>query len=422
MTYLFDDKIRFDDSENLQAFGRLKIANARILGDYRFMYGSGTTFELDYVTSTGASIAINYTSVCAVLSVGTTSGSSAFMQTKQYHPYIPGTGYTGLMTFVFTTSVTGLSQAAGMFDDSNGAFFRVRDGVAEFVIRRAGLDREVVAQDNWNLDHLDGSMTEFNQSGITADWTKAQIFAVDTQWLGVGRVRFGFYIGGVLIPCHEILHANISDDVPYMYQPSLPLRWEIKNTAAQDTSHFMTSVCGAVYAEGGDIETGFIRSVSTGATSVPVTAANSVYGKGMLAVRLKNTVLGFKDLHALARLKAISVQTDQDVQFKVAVLPGTSALTTATWLPMPGLSWCEYAVNFTLNSSWATTAGILDDQFASGSANNKPGSPISDNVENRNNVIFQNYNSTDSQIFAVIGYRLTADALVRTALRWLEVK
>jgi hypothetical protein len=141
-----------------------------------------------------------------------------------------------------------------------------------------------------------------------------------------------------------------------------------------------------------------------------------------LAIRLKNTVLGFKDLHALARLKTISVQTDQDVQFKVAVLSDTSALTTATWLPVPGLGWCEYAVNFTLNSSWATTAGILDDQFASGSANNKPGSPISENVENRNNVIFQNYNSTNSQIFAVIGYRLTADALVRASLRWLEVK
>jgi hypothetical protein len=207
-----------------------------------------------------------------------------------------------------------------------------------------------------------------------------------------------------------------------MYQPSLPLRWEIKNTAAQDTSHFMTSVCGAVYAEGSDIETGFIRSVSTGATSVSVTAANSVFGKGMLAVRLTNKVLGFKDLHALARIKAIGIQTDQDLRFKLAVLPGSSALTTATWLPVPGLSWCEYAVNFTLNSSWATISSILDDQFASGSANNKPGAPISDNIENRNNVIFQNYDSTDSQIFAVIGYRLTADASVRSALRWLEVK
>lgn len=422
MTYLFDDKIRYDDSMNLQAFGRLRTADARILGDYRFMYGSGTTFEIDYVTSNSASITINYTSVCAVLTANTTSGSLAFMQTKQYHPYIPGTGNFGLMTFIMTTSVAGLTQCAGLYDDNNGIFFRMRNGTAEFVIRNRGVDAEVVAQSAWDVDRLDGSMSEFNQSGITANWATAQILGIDFQWLGVGRVRCGFVINGEFIVCHHFEHANISNDGTYMAQPSLPLRWEIRNTTTQATSYSMTSICGSVQAEGSDIETGFIRAVSTDGTAVSITSSNSIYGKGILAVRLKNTAVG-KQLHALARLKGIAVSADDDMQFKIAVLPGASVITgSPTWNSVPGLGWCEYIQDFTLNSSWTTQAMIIDDQFVTGSANNKLGQALVESIDNRNSIIFQNYNATDSQIFAVVGYFLSANVNARASLRWLEVK
>lgn len=421
MTYLFDDKIRYDDSMNLQAFGRLRTADARILGDYRFMYGSGTAYEFDYVTSNSASIVINYTSVCAVLTVNTTSGSSAFMQTKQYHPYIPGTGNFGMMTFIMTTSVAGLTQCAGMFDDQNGIFFRMRNGTAEFVIRNRGVDAEVVAQNAWDVDRLDGSMTEFNQSGITANWATAQILGIDFQWLGVGRVRCGFVINGEFITCHHFEHANIINDGTYMAQPSLPLRWEIKNTTTMATSHSMTSICGSVQAEGGDIETGFIRAVSTDGTAVNITSSNSIYGKGILAIRLKNVTEG-KENHSLARFKGISMLADADLNFKVVVLPGSSTLTAATWTSVPGLALTEYSTNFTLNSSWATSAMIIDDQFVTGATNNKLGLAQTEATENRNSVIYQNYNATDSQILAIVGYYMGSNINAHAGLRWLEVK
>lgn len=424
MTYLFDDKIRYDDSENLQAFGRVRVANARILGDYRFMYGSGTLYELDYVTSNGATTFVNYTSVTATLTVDTTSGSQAIIQTKQYHPYIPGTGHMAMMTFVMTTSIAGLTQAVGMFDDQNGVFLRLRDGIAEVGIRNRGVDTEVVAQSAWNQDRLDGSMNEFNQSGFTADWTKGQILALDYQWLGVGRVRIGLIIDGQWVNIHHFDHANRTDAVPYMSQPSLPVRWEIKNTTAQTTSHTLTSICASVQAEGPDIETGFIRASSTDGASVNITSSNSVYGKGIFAVRLKNTVTSInKPLHALARLKAYSVASDADMQFKIAVLPGSSAISNnPSWTSVAGLSWAEYTQDFTLSSSWATQAMIIDDQFVTGATNNKLGVAVTDTVENRNSVIFQNHTATDSQIFAVIGYYLNGNVNARASLKWLEVK
>jgi hypothetical protein len=424
MTFLFDDKIRFDDSENLQAFGRLKTADARILGDYRFMYGGGTTFEVDYVTSNGATMSVNYTSVSVVMNIATTSGSMAILQTKQYHPYIPGTGHSAMMTFVMTTGVTSVTQSAGLFDADNGVFFRIRNTVPEFVIRNRGVDVEVVAQSAWNVDRLDGSMTEYNQSGFTADWTKAQILAIDFQWLGVGRARLGFVIDGNLIVCHHFEHANRTAAVPYMSQPSLPLRWEIKNTATLASTYTMTSICGSVFAEGADFETGFIRAVSTNGLSVNVTSANSVVGRGILAVRLKNNEpISGKAMRALARLKRYSVATDADMQFKVVILPGIAAISsTVSWTSVPGLGWCEYTRDFALTSTWTTNSMIIDDQFAVGSTNNKLGVSVSEPSENRNSVIFQNHTATDSQILAIVGFYLNANVNAHAGLKWIEVK
>lgn len=422
MTYLFDDAIRYDDSPNLTAFNRLRVANNRILGDYRFMYGSGTTFEMDYVTSNGASITINYTSVCAVMSVSSTSGSQAIMQTKQYHPYIPGTGHLGLMTFVMTSGTTGLVQSAGLYDDENGVFLRQNGTTLELVIRNRGIDTEVVPQNQWSYDRFDGSMNEFNPSGLTLDMTKPQIFMLDYQWLGAGRVRCGFNINGQIQRAHVFRHANVTGNGVYMSQPSLPIRWEIMNTGGAPAST-MTSICGSVNAEGGDIETGFMRAAATDGNSVSITSSNSVVGRGILAVRLKNTVVGFKKLHALARLKGLSVSADADMEFKVAILPGIAAISSSVvWTAVPGLGWCEQTQDFALTTSWATNAMIIDDQFVTGTTNNKLGTAVTEFTENRNSVIFQNHDATDSQIFAIIGYYLNANINARAGLRWLEVK
>ena len=422
MTYLFDDAIRYDDSANLQAFGRLRVANARILGDYRFMYGQDAQYELDFVTSNGATADINYTSVCAVLTLGSTSGSQAIMQTKQYHPYIPGTGHLGMLTFVMAPASTGLVQSVGLFDNQNGILLRQRDNIVELAIRNRGVDVEVVPQSQWNLDRLDGTRSEYNPSGLTLDLTKPQIFMMDFQWLGVGRVRCGLNINGEAHQVHEFLHANVTGNGVYMSQPSLPLRWEIFNAGGAVTST-LTSICGSVNAEGGDIETGFLRATSTDGNSVSVTSSNSVYGRGLLAVRLKNISPAGKALHALARLKRYSVATDNDMEFKIVVLPGSSALSgSTTWSNVAGLGWCEFTQDFALTTSWATTAMVIDDQFVTGATNNKLGIAVSEPSENRNSVIFQNHNATDSQIFAIIGYSLGGTVNARASLKWLEVK
>ena len=42
------------------------------------------------------------------------------------------------------------------------------------------------------------------KTGLELDFTKAQLFVIDMEWLGVGRVRFGFYAYGRIYYCHQI--------------------------------------------------------------------------------------------------------------------------------------------------------------------------------------------------------------------------
>jgi len=329
MSYLIDDKIKLEPTSQLNAFGRLRVSDTRLLGEYRYMYGSGTSIEVADKTLGSGQLVKDQARNCFLAQVGTDAGALAVRQTKMYHPYIAGTTNIGMITFVMSARKTGLSQSVGLFDDLNGFIFRVRDNVLEFVIRKNGVDSEVVPQSQWNGDRLDGSMSKMNKSGVNIDSSKAQILAIDYQWLGVGKVRFGFVVGDETIVAHTFYHANQTTEV-YTNQPSLPCRWEIRNTSGTASASELMVICAAVYCEGADTETGFSRSISTDGTSVPITLANSVKGKGVIAIRLKNVLEG-KPAHPLARLKNISIYTDQDVNYKVVILPGIASISAATW-------------------------------------------------------------------------------------------
>ena len=424
MSFIYDDKISFDDSPSLTAFSRARTAEARLLLESRYQYGSGTSTEMnDKIVGAGTLVA-DQPRNCYLANVTTASGDRVVRQTRQYAPYIAGTSNIGMITFTMNPAKAGLKQSVGMFDDYNGFIFRLNQTIPEFVIRKNLVDNEVVNQSNWNLDKLDGSKNNMNKSGILVDFTKSQILVIDYQWLGVGRVRIGFVIGGNIIYCHEFKHANLITEV-YTNQPSLPCRWEIENISATSTPSTLMMICCAVYCEGSDSETGFSRSVSTGTTPVSLTAANSSNGYGILAIRLKNTLVG-KPNHALARLKTWSILSNTDMQYKIVILSGKSVLANpnAAWVSVPGYGWCEYIKDFALGATWNSidNYSVIIDDFASGASGNSSGQNSVGTLDNRSNAIYQNYDSSDSQILAIIGYRVAQDASVKCAMSWAEVK
>jgi hypothetical protein len=418
--------IQYGDSSSISAFGRSRISFSRLLGEYRYMYGSGSTFEFNDKVSSNGSVTIDYTRVCALMNVTTESGSTAIHQSKQYHPYIPGTSNILLMTFVMNPPKNNLSQTVGLFDDENGIFLRLNSLILEVGIRKNGIDTEVVQQSNWNIDTMDGSYTpeniNNNPSGINIDKTKGQILVADYQWLGMGRVRVGLSIGGLIYYVHEFNHSNISTEV-YMCQPSLPCRWEIKNTGPTSSNSSLMAICASVHVEGSDIETGFSRSISTDGSFVNVT--NTTNGQLVLAIKLKNTVTAInKTLRAFSRLKNWAVLGTNDVQYKIVIFENETLITSPVWKDVPGLGWSQYCVNHSMVNAWANTNNysVIVDSYSSGAAGSSSGhNPITE-LDNRSNAIYQNYEGNQSQVLAIVAYKLTTNSDVRASLNWIEIK
>lgn len=424
MSYLFsaEQEIKNDvgnplstyvaDSANLTAFSRMRVSEARLLGDYRYMYGSGTSIMMNDLTATGGTLVADQPRNCYIASVTTANGSRVVRQTKKYHPYTSGTSTLGMITFVMNPGKTNLVQAVGMFDDLNGVFFRMNGLTPEFVIRKNGVDVEVVSQANWNQSTLS-----------YLDFSKAQILIIDYQWLGVGRVRIGFVHNGVPVYGHHFNHSNIVTEV-YMNQPSLPFRWEIYNSGSTATISSLMMICASAYVEGTVGINSFTKAVSTGiASEVSVAGTQGTTGVALLALKLSDTLLG-KPNRSYDILRSFSIITSVDVGYKVVILPDSSKfLNTPTWTNVPGYGWSQYSVGLNMASGWSTDNNyvVLKDGFAVGASKATSASVVVD--ENPINAIYQNYDSNNSQVLAIIAQRLgTTDAICRASIEWLEIK
>jgi len=431
MTYLFREvpvplKTVINDGNELNNVGAIRTSQTRLLGEYRYMYSQGSSTLMNDLIVGNGTLFNDYTRNCYLANTTTISGDRVVRQTKEYHSYITGTSNYALVSFKFDTPKANLKQMTGLFDDNNGFFFRMNGTVPELVVRKNGTDTEVIAQSNWNIDRFDGSSSSFNPSGILADWTKCHLLALDYQWMGVGRVRMGFYVNGTLYYAHYFNHSNSTTET-YTTQPSLPIRWEISNNGAVTSNSQLMIMSGAVYCENFDKESGFSRSVSTNSNTV--TISNSTDGTCILAVRLRNTIVN-KPIQAMAKIKGWSVYADNDIRFKLVILNDrTKFSNTPVWTNVPGYGWCEYATNLAMASGWSANNDyqVLEDNYSIGFVygNNKVtyGTGTTALSDNSNDAIYQNYNSTESQIFAIIGYQLAGtNANARASMDYFEVK
>ncbi|UCC74982.1 MAG: hypothetical protein JSV86_10650 [Gemmatimonadota bacterium] len=186
---------------------------------------------------------------------------------------------------MFVAQKANVRTRVGYFDANNGVFLEINgtDG-PRFVVRRA-TSNTAVNQANWSYDTFDGN----GPSGITLDFDTTQILVIDIEWLGVGSVRFGFVVDGLLIWAHQANHAN-SLALPYMQTANLPVRYEIENTGAAASGTTLKQICGTVISEGGFNPKGVTRAIErpiAGFTLSGVGARNNV-----VTVRLKASRIG----------------------------------------------------------------------------------------------------------------------------------
>lgn len=271
------------DSPSIDAFSRLRISAPATLFESTFTYDLHPLLY-EQITSSG-SIAHDPTNSAADLSISSATGLAA-MQSYQWIKYQPGKSQMIFCTFTFGSAAANVTRRIGLFNATNsGATVTIVDGIfleqtgastVNLRIVNSGTTTDAtIAQASWNLDPLDGS----GDSGLTLDLSKSQILVIDFQWLGVGRVRVGFDIGGSVVYAHEFLHANSVTDV-YMRSATLPIRAELTTGASATAT--MSFMCASVVSEGGVdnvLGYGFSQGVSLTAGSGTRTYAISIQPK-----------------------------------------------------------------------------------------------------------------------------------------------
>lgn len=270
----------FDGSveASLDAFGKLRVSNPYTLIDLRFPSltngVANSTFlqnNQQVCTKSSGSFTGTYGSSKAILS-GT--GVGYYMtQTRNYGVYQPGKSLLFMASAVLDPGNTNFTTRLGYFDSEfttsatyptvyNGLYFQISGGNISLHIKN-NTDTSI-PQSNWNVDKMDGS----GPSGLNLDFTKTQLFVMDMEWLGVGRIRFGFYAYGQIRYCHQVTNVNILTE-PYTNSINLPISHQIIcNTAAQTGS--MTQICSTLISEGGYNPIGRPFTVSNGSSTVTV--------------------------------------------------------------------------------------------------------------------------------------------------------
>jgi hypothetical protein len=335
---IISSEISFANTPNIDAFGRLRVSEPFTLFDSSHRFDDNDLWS----TATAVSGTATFDANEGLVNLGVTaaSGSEVIRETTKVFSYQPGKSLLVLSTFVMNSAKTGLRQRVGYYGAANGYYLELDNTTVSFVERSfvtGAVVNTPVAQASWNIDPMDGS----GPSGITLDLTKAQILFMDLEWLGVGTVRIGFVINGNFYVCHKFHHANLITST-YITTASLPLRYEITNTAATASSSRLKQICSTVLSEGGYQLTGLQQAVG-----IPVTTPRNLAVAGtfypIVSIRLKASP---DRLDAIAICTAISLMATSAGDYNWQVI-ASGTTTAGTWVSAGGSSGVEYNITGT---------------------------------------------------------------------------
>lgn len=273
------------DSGEVDAFARKRVSQPYTLFDSTLRYDKKPDIWNETIIGSGTSVHdVNQSSV--YMSVTTASGDTVLRRTRRRFPYQPAKGLLLVQSFAGAPLQEGLVQEVGLFDDNNGIMLRASGTTLQFVVRgkySGSVTENAVNQDQWNMD-----------TAPWLDFSKANIFSADLEWLGAGRVRCGFMLDGEYYYCHEFLHANNIEQV-YMTSAVLPVSYRIANETAIASGATMKQICSSVMSEGGYEPQGEVYTVSPSIGSITNTSGERIVaGIRMASGRTDNVIIPAK--------------------------------------------------------------------------------------------------------------------------------
>lgn len=330
------------------SFGRIRVSNPLTLFDSSHRFRDNGLWNT-YTNGT-ASATFNSNQGLIDLVVDDSINTEIIRETTKIFSYQPGKSLLVMNTFVMNSAKNGLRQRVGYYGSDNGIYLELDGDNLAFVERSlvSGSVTETrisrfggvygASDTGWNFDKMSPDYS--NPSGVTLDISKAQIFWMDIEWLGLGSVRCGFVIDGKFVLAHTFHHANIITST-YITTASLPLRYEMKNTASTSGSSTLKQICSTVISEGGYELRGLQQAVT-----IPVNAprncpaANTYYP--VISIKLKSSFLD-----AIVILTALSmIGTGNNAVFNWQVV-ASGTTTGGDWVDAGSSSAVQYNITGT---------------------------------------------------------------------------
>ena len=396
---------RYADTANLDAFSRLRVSDPVTIWDSTFVYDLQPNLFTTAVTN--GTVAHSPNNSSAQLSVTANTGASAVIMSKGYVRYQPGHSQLVLMTSIFGAATANIVKRQGYFDALDGIFLEQNGTTDVAFVRRtstsgSAVDNRVV-QASWSIDPMNGS----GPSGVTLDLSKCQIVVVDLQWLGMGRVRVGFDVGGIIYYCHEFMCANVLT-VPYMKQASLPVRWEIRNLSNTSIGS-MLATCSSVLSEGGfqtERGSGF-ATINT--ADISVTTAKT----HLVSIRMGTTFNGVSTRGIMVMIRDYQILSGTNALLIEVIYGGT--ITGGSWVAVTGAA-CESNITAT----WSTGGSTLASFFVGSSG---AGTRTSSNAVAPFSFPISVDPLTGAQpILSLVATSVNATSLSRGAINWVEFR
>ena len=325
------------------AFGRLRVVEPYTLFDSQHQDVENDKWDT-LITGSGTKTHLSNESTIK-LEIGTANNDSIIRETLRTMPYQPGKSLLVMNTFVMGTPKANVVQRVGYYSANNGIFLE-NDSGNNYIVLRSSVTGNVaetrVAQSDWNIDKFDGAgysgqgTQEEHKTGVNV--AKSNLFWIDIEWLGIGDVRCGFLVDGLLKLAH-IFHNDNRNTSAYMRSAILPLRYEIFNKGITTSNTVMKQICSTVISEGGYTQINQTRSASNPITGKNLT--NSI-SNPMVSIRLKSD-----RLNAVVVPVSVDMYGLQATAYKYRIFENVTSLTGASWTTTDASSAVEYDITAT---------------------------------------------------------------------------
>lgn len=364
----------------LDAFGRTRVSNPSTLLDIRFPslpQNLPSIAPTAQVLDNELQVNINVSSgfgwgngggyMALIGSLGVTG--YALSQSRTFVTYQPGKSLFMLFSGQFLTNDT-YDTYIGLFDTTiltipdrcqpkSGVYLSIVNGVPYFNIADNGSITSI-AQSEWNLDKMNGT----GPSGLTLDFRKTQLLAIDLEWLGVGRVRYGFYAFGQVQYAHQVTHLNVLTN-PYTRSINLPVTYLLTGDTDTEDMGELKQICSTVMSEGGYTPIGRPFSANTGNNDTSEVTLVNLTETPLLAIR-GNVSKGYYHQSIVpTTFSVIDQDSNNTLLIRLRLFRGqdTANIVATTWSSASSYSLVQYAqhtiagvTNFT---TFNTTGSIV---------------------------------------------------------------